>query len=119
MYHGLSSSTHWSRYVRLAGHELAPPSGDRERLQRWPGLLPSDIRVQGDSWKHSSTDVAVAGAHARQAQPLSTPSVLAQLSSRLLNVSDGVLEVLQLASECLNNCLSSPVPSESKRSMIV
>lgn len=51
-----------ARYERLAGRELAPPSGDTERLKQWLGLLPCELSLTGHSWKNSSSDIAIAGA---------------------------------------------------------
>jgi hypothetical protein len=51
------------RYRSHAGGKLAPPLGGPERLAGFPALVPTDVTVQGDSWKASSMDVAIAGAH--------------------------------------------------------
>lgn len=48
-------------YAQHAGDKLAPPLGGPDRLAAWPALVPTDVQVQGDSWKGSSTDVAIAG----------------------------------------------------------
>ena len=50
-----------ARYALHAGGKLAPPVGGAERLEGWPGLVPTDVRVQGDSWRESGVDVAIAG----------------------------------------------------------
>lgn len=44
-----------------AGGKLAPPVGGPERMASFPALVPTDVAVAGDSWKASSTDVAIAG----------------------------------------------------------
>ena len=51
------------RYRTHTGGKLAPPLGGPERLAGFPALVPTDVTVQGDSWKASSMDVAIAGAH--------------------------------------------------------
>lgn len=66
---GLSATLHRSptlhlltgRYAMHVGGKLAPPLGGAERLEGWAGLVPTDVRVEGGSWKESSTDVAIAG----------------------------------------------------------
>lgn len=45
----------------MAGTALAPPLGGPERLERLGGLLSADIEVEGNTFKASSRDVAVAG----------------------------------------------------------
>lgn len=49
------------RYWKMAGSALAPPLGGPERLERLGELLPADIEVEGNTFKASSRDVAVAG----------------------------------------------------------
>lgn len=49
------------RYQAHAGGKLAPPVGGEARLGAWPGLVPTEVQVRGDSWRESSTDVAIAG----------------------------------------------------------
>jgi hypothetical protein len=45
----------------MGGTSLIPPLGDGERMAKLGPLLPSDLKVEGTSWKVSSLDVAVAG----------------------------------------------------------
>jgi len=51
----------WSRYAAHAGSKLTPPVGDEARVRELGPLLPTDVRVRGDSFRVSSTDVAIAG----------------------------------------------------------
>ncbi|GAB4820166.1 hypothetical protein N2152v2_007212 [Parachlorella kessleri] len=49
------------RYAKHAGTKLVPPLGGVERMEAFPPLQPTDVVVQGDSWRESSRDVAIAG----------------------------------------------------------
>jgi hypothetical protein len=49
------------RYAAHAGSKLTPPVGDESRVRDLGPLLPTDVRVRGDSFRISSTDVAIAG----------------------------------------------------------
>jgi ribosome biogenesis GTPase A len=49
------------RYAKHAGVKLAPPVGDKERIEQFPALKSTEVVLQGDSWKESSMDVAIAG----------------------------------------------------------
>jgi hypothetical protein len=44
-----------------AGSKLTPPLGGEERMEAFPALQPTEVSVAGDTWKGSSTDVAIAG----------------------------------------------------------
>lgn len=48
-----------------AGSKLTPPLGGEERMEAFPALQPTEVIVAGDTWKGSSTDVAIAGGGAR------------------------------------------------------
>ena len=49
------------RYAAHAGSKLTPPVGDEARMRELGPLLPTDVRVRGDSFRVSGTDVAIAG----------------------------------------------------------
>lgn len=44
-----------------AGTRLTPPLGDEKRLQRLGPLVPTDLTVDGSSFRASNTDIAIAG----------------------------------------------------------
>ena len=45
----------------MAGSTLVPPIGPHSRVEQLGPLIPSLLRVEGQDWKGSSTDVAIAG----------------------------------------------------------
>ena len=49
------------RYEKMAGSTLVPPLGSGSRVEQLGPLLPALLRVEGQDWKGSSTDVAIAG----------------------------------------------------------
>ena len=49
------------RYAAHAGSKLTPPLGDEARMRELGPLLPTDVRVRGDGFRISGTDVAIAG----------------------------------------------------------
>ena len=49
------------RYAKHAGTKLTPPVGSEERMEAFPALSSTEVVVQGDSWRESSVDVAIAG----------------------------------------------------------
>ncbi len=49
------------RYAKHAGVKLTPPVGEKERMDEFPALKSTEVVLQGDSWKESSMDVAIAG----------------------------------------------------------
>ena len=49
------------RYLKHAGVKLSPPVGSEERMESFPALKATEAVAQGDSWKESSVDVAIAG----------------------------------------------------------
>ena len=58
---------HVVRYEKMAGSTLVPPIGTGSRVEQLGPLLPSLLRVEGQDWKGSTTDVAVAGDRALHA----------------------------------------------------
>lgn len=50
-----------SRYEKMAGTTLMPPLGGSARLLKLGPLLPATIHVEGEDWKTSSQDLAIAG----------------------------------------------------------
>ena len=44
----------------MAGTSLVPPLG-AERASKMGQMVPFSVSVEGDDWKRSSTDVAIAG----------------------------------------------------------
>jgi hypothetical protein len=54
------------RYRMHAGGRLSPPLGGEERMAAFAALQPTEVEVTGESWKASSVDVAIAGAHGMQ-----------------------------------------------------
>mmetsp|Transcript_1792 Transcript_1792/g.5215 ORF Transcript_1792/g.5215 Transcript_1792/m.5215 type:complete len:701 (+) Transcript_1792:224-2326(+) len=49
------------RQQKHAGSRLTPPLGDEKRIARLPELLPTDIAVEGKTFRESTTDIAIAG----------------------------------------------------------
>ena len=45
-----------------SGSLLVPPLGGEERTAELGPLLPHNILLEGNSWKESSVDIAIAGA---------------------------------------------------------
>ena len=49
------------RYIKHAGVKLTPPVGEKERFDQFPALKSTEVVIEGDIWKESSMDVAIAG----------------------------------------------------------
>ena len=52
----------------MAGSTLVPPVGSQNRLDKLGPLVPANLLVEGQDWKGSSTDIAIAGAQLTQVQ---------------------------------------------------
>ena len=63
------------RYAKMGGTALVPPLGDAERMAKLGPLLPTEVHVEGTTWKSSSTDLAIAG-HPSCVLALPTTSLL-------------------------------------------
>ena len=57
------------RYAMHAGGKLCPPLGGEQRMAAFPPLRPTEVTAEGDSWKASSKDVAIAGVCASGGSP--------------------------------------------------
>ena len=59
----------------MGGTALIPPLGDAERMAKLGPLLPTEVQVEGTTWKSSSMDLAIAG-HPSRALAFSFTSLL-------------------------------------------
>ena len=55
------------RLQSSSGSQLVPPLGGPARLAELGPLLPHNILLEGNTWKESSVDIAIAGPHSTAA----------------------------------------------------
>lgn len=49
------------RQVTHSGSRLTPPQGNAARIAQLPQAVPTDMCVEGDTFRASGTDIAIAG----------------------------------------------------------
>ena len=80
------------RYEDHVGSKLAPPLGDKLRVEKLGPLAPKQMTLEGRSWRESAQDIGIAGKTLAAIKPLSfiAPSTHIMTANLSLQVLGGL-----------------------------